>query len=351
MSFFKSIETLFHKMNEWNETQKELARQRQTPLNQKFEEQKQLAKQKQEALEQQYELLKQQRKEISQRCKEENKEAKQDFIKTATLGLIKPHNASSKNLTTQNNGLEVKMFTVFPDSTNQTPSPFEEMYYANHEEYGILEKEYTRFSARFQSKQCPYCQNVIEKLSTRSRVCPHCKKRFYVKQNFHSEEYMLLSEDEWKPLQQERLFFDWDAYTAEAEFHLKRRDFGLYSSAKYHLLETGYALHKFSPYGMLVKCFELYYLDFSGPNNVHDISPSICPAFKQYAFIAPALLGWIEVAVEEYPQTLEQYEQIFLTEMEKVRLPEQKTLPKTAWNKLKKEIKKYLEYSDEEGID
>ena len=113
MSFFKSIETLFHKINEWNETQKELARQRQISLNQKFEKQKQLAKQKQEALEQQYELLKQQRKEISQRCKEENKEAKQDFIKTATLGLIKPHNASSKNLTTQNNGLEVKMFTVF----------------------------------------------------------------------------------------------------------------------------------------------------------------------------------------------------------------------------------------------
>lgn len=329
MSFFKSIETLFHKINEWNETQKELARQRQPLLEQKCKE----ASQKYKEASQKYE------------------EAKQDFIKTATFGIIKPHNHSSKNLTTQNNGLEVKMFTVFPDSTNQTPSPFEEMYYANHEEYGILEKEYTRFSARFQSKQCPYCQNIIEKLSTRSRVCPHCKKRFYVKQNFHSEEYMLLSEDEWKPLQQERLFFDWDAYTAEAEFHLKRRDFGLYSSAKYNLLTTGYALHKFSPYGMLVKCFELYYLDFSGPNNVHDISPSICPAFKQDAFIAPALLGWIEVAVEEYPQTLEQYEQIFLTEMEKVRLPEQKTLPKTAWNKLKKEIKKYLEYSDEEGID
>ena len=37
--------------------------------------------------------------------------------------------------------------------------------------------------------------------------------------------------------------------------------------------------------------------------------------------------------------------------MEKVRLPEQKTLPKTAWNKLKKEIKLYLETTDEEGID
>ena len=34
MSFFKSIETLFHKMNEWNETQKELARQRQPLLDQ-----------------------------------------------------------------------------------------------------------------------------------------------------------------------------------------------------------------------------------------------------------------------------------------------------------------------------
>ena len=43
----------------------------------------------------------------------------------------------------------------------------------------MLEKEYTRFSARFQSKQCPYCQNTIEKLSTRSRVCPHCKEKIY----------------------------------------------------------------------------------------------------------------------------------------------------------------------------
>ena len=135
------------------------------------------------------------------------------------------------------------------------------------------------------------------------------------------------------------------------QFHLKRRDFGLNRNAKYHLLETGYALHKFSPYGMLVKCFELYYLDFSGPNNVHDISPSICPAFKQDTFIAHAVSDWVAEAVENYPQTLEQYEQIFLTEMEKVRLPEQKTLPKTAWNKLKKLIKECLEYSDEEGID
>ncbi len=323
MSFLKSIETLFHKINEWNETQKELARQRQPLIEQKCKE----------------------RLEKLQRYKE----AEQQFIQKVTFGIIKPRNHSSKNLITQNNGLEVKMFTVFPDSTNQVPSPFEEMYYANHEEYGILEKEYTRFSTRFQSKQCPYCQNTIEKLSTRSRVCPHCKKRFYVKQNFHSEEYMLLSEEEWKPLEQERLFFDWDAYTAEAEFHLKRRDFGLYRNAKYHLLETGYTLHKFSPYGMLVKCFELYYLDFSGPNNVH--SSTSCPAFKQDTFIAPAVLDWVAEAIEEYPQTLEQYEQIFLTEMEKIRLPEQRTLPKTAWNKLKKEIKLYLETSDEEGID
>ena len=102
---------------------------------------------------------------------------------------------------------------------------------------------------------------------------------------------------------------------------------------------------------MLVKCFELYYLDFSGPNNVHGLNSSICSAFKQDTFIAPAVLSWIEDAVKDYPQTLEQYEQIFLTEMEKVRLPEQKTLPKTAWNKLKKLIKECLEYSDEEGID
>ena len=325
MSFFKSIETLFHKINEWNETQKELARQRQPLIEQKGKE----------------------RLEKLQRYKE----AEQQFIQKITFGIIKPHNHSSKNLTTQNNGFEVKMVTIFPDNTTQTTDPFEETYYTYYEEYGILEKEYTRFSARFQSKQCPYCQNIIEKLSTRSRVCPHCKKQLYIKQNFHSDEYMLLSWEEFRPLQQERLSFDWDEYTAEAEFHLKRRDFGLYRNAKYYLLETGFAQHKFSPYGMLVKCFELYYLDFSGPNNVHDISPSICPAFKQDAFIAPAVLGWIEAAIKNYPQTLEQYEQIFLTEMEKVRLPEQKTLPKTAWNKLKREIKKYLEYSDEEGID
>ncbi len=80
MSFFKSIETLFHKINEWNETQKELARQRQPLLDQKY-------------------------KEASQKYEE----ATQDFIKTATFGIIKPHNHSSKNLTTQNNGFEVKI--------------------------------------------------------------------------------------------------------------------------------------------------------------------------------------------------------------------------------------------------
>lgn len=324
MNFFEKITAFFNKIEEWNEEQKKIFKEKQ------FQEQKKELKKFVKKMNKQNELI--------------------DNFNAKNAEKIAKKNQSKFNTEIKFN-MEVKMFTVFPDSANQTPSPFEEMYYANHEEYGILEKEYTRFSARFQSKQCPYCQNVIEKLSTRSRVCPHCKKRFYVKQNFHSEEYMLLSEEEWKPLQQERLFFDWDEYTAEAEFHLKRRDFGLYRNAKYHLLETGYALHKFSPYGMLVKCFELYYLDFSGPNNVHDLSSSICPAFKQDTFIAPAVLGWIEVAVEEYPQTLEQYEQIFLTEMEKVRLPEQKTLPKTAWNKLKREIKKYLEYSDEEGID
>ncbi len=318
MSFFEKTTAFFNKIEEWNEEQKKIFKEKQ------FQKQK---------------------KELKKFVKKMNKQNERiDNFNAKNAEKIAKKNQSKFNT-------EITMFTVFPDSTNQTPSPFEEMYYANHEEYGILEKEYTRFSARFQSKQCPYCQNMIEKLSTRSRVCPHCKKRFYVKQNFHSEEYMLLSEEEWKPLQQERLSFDWDEYTAEAEFHLKRRDFGLYSAAKYHLLETGYALHKFSPYGMLVKCFELYYLDFSGPNNVHDISPSIYPAFKQDAFIAPAVLGWIEAAIKNYPQTLEQYEQIFLTEMEKIRLPEQKTLPKTAWNKLKKLIKECLEYSDEEGID
>jgi len=318
MSFFEKTTAFFNKIEEWNEEQKKVFKEKQ------FQKQKKELKKFVKKMNKQNELI--------------------DNFNAKNAEKIAKKNQSKFNT-------EITMFTVFPDSTNQTPSPFEEMYYANHEEYGILEKEYTRFSARFQSKQCPYCQNIIEKLSTRSRVCPHCKKRFYVKQNFHSEEYMLLSEEEWKPLQQERLSFDWDEYTAEAEFHLKRRDFGLYSAAKYHLLETGYALHKFSPYGMLVKCFELYYLDFSGPNNVHDISPSIYPAFKQDAFIAPAVLGWIEAAIKNYPQTLEQYEQIFLTEMEKVRLPEQKTLPKTAWNKLKKLIKECLEYSDEEGID
>jgi len=318
MSFFEKTTAFFNKIEEWNEEQKKIFKEKQ------FQKQK---------------------KELKKFVKKMNKQNERiDNFNAKNAEKIAKKNQSKFNT-------EITMFTVFPDSTNQTPSPFEEMYYANHEEYGILEKEYTRFSARFQSKQCPYCQNMIEKLSTRSRVCPHCKKRFYVKQNFHSEEYMLLSEEEWKPLQQERLSFDWDEYTAEAEFHLKRRDFGLYSAAKYHLLETGYALHKFSPYGMLVKCFELYYLDFSGPNNVHDISPSIYPAFKQDAFIAPAVSGWIEAAIKNYPQTLEQYEQIFLTEMEKIRLPEQKTLPKTAWNKLKKLIKECLEYSDEEGID
>jgi len=318
MSFFEKTTAFFNKIEEWNEEQKKVFKEKQ------FQKQKKELKKFVKKMNKQNELI--------------------DNFNAKNAEKIAKKNQSKFNT-------EITMFTVFPDSTNQTPSPFEEMYYANHEEYGILEKEYTRFSARFQSKQCPYCQNMIEKLSTRSRVCPHCKKRFYVKQNFHSEEYMLLSEEEWKPLQQERLSFDWDEYTAEAEFHLKRRDFGLYSAAKYHLLETGYALHKFSPYGMLVKCFELYYLDFSGPNNVHDISPSIYPAFKQDAFIAPAVLGWIEAAIKNYPQTLEQYEQIFLTEMEKIRLPEQKTLPKTAWNKLKKLIKECLEYSDEEGID
>ena len=316
MSFFEKTTAFFNKIEEWNEEQKKVFKEKQ------FQKQKKELKKFVKKMNKQNELI--------------------DNFNAKNAEKIAKKNQSKFNT-------EITMFTVFPDSENQTPSPFEEMYYANHEEYGILEKEYTRFSARFQSKQCPYCQNMIEKLSTRSRVCPHCKKRFYVKQNFHSEEYMLLSEDEWKPLQQERLFFDWDAYTAEAEFHLKRRDFGLYSSAKYHLLETGYALHKFSPYGMLVKCFELYYLDFSGPNNVH--SSTSCPAFKQDTFIAPAVSDWVAEAVENYPQTLEQYEQIFLTEMEKIRLPEQKTLPKTAWNKLKKLIKECLEYSDEEGID
>ncbi len=316
MSFFEKTTAFFNKIEEWNEEQKKVFKEKQ------FQKQKKELKKFVKKMNKQNELI--------------------DNFNAKNAEKIAKKNQSKFNT-------EITMFTVFPDSENQTPSPFEEMYYANHEEYGILEKEYTRFSARFQSKQCPYCQNMIEKLSTRSRVCPHCKKRFYVKQNFHSEEYMLLSEEEWKPLQQERLSFDWDEYTAEAEFHLKRRDFGLYRNAKYHLLETGYAQHKFSPYGMLVKCFELYYLDFSGPNNVY--SSTSCPAFKQDTFIAPAVSDWVAEAVENYPQTLEQYEQIFLTEMEKIRLPEQKTLPKTAWNKLKKLIKECLEYSDEEGID
>lgn len=162
---------------------------------------------------------------------------------------------------------------------------------------------------------------------------------------------MLLSENEFKPLEQERLSFDWNRYTAEAKFYLNRRDYGLYSIAKYNLLKTGSALKKFSPYEILVKCFELYYLDFSGPNNVHNVKPSIYPAFKQDGFISPAVLGWIEDAIQDYPQTLEQYEQIFLIEMEKLRLPEQKTLPKTAWNKLKKYIKQCLESSDAEDND
>ena len=316
MSFFEKTTAFFNKIEEWNEEQKKVFKEKQ------FQKQK---------------------KELKKFVKKMNKQNE----------LIDNFNAKNAEKITKKNQskFNTEITTVFPDNTTQTTDPFEEMYYANHEEYGILEKEYTRFSARFQSKQCPYCQNIIEKLSTRSHVCPHCKKQLYIKQNFHSDEYMLLSWEEFRPLQQERLSFDWDRYTAEAEFHLKRRDFGLYCNAKYALLETGFAQHKFSPYGMLVKCFEIYYLDFSGPNNVHGLNSSICSAFKQDTFIAPAVLSWIEDAVKDYPQTLEQYEQIFLTEMEKVRLPEQKTLPKTAWNKLKKLIKECLEYSDEEGID
>ncbi len=175
MNFFQSITTFFNKIKIWNEEQKELLKEKQFQ-NQKKELQKFVKK-----MSKQNELI--------------------NNFNTKNAEKIARKNQSKFNV-------EVKMFTVFPDSTNQTFSPFEEMYYANHEEYGMLEKEYTRFSARFQSKQCPYCQNTIEKLSTRSRVCPHCKKRFYVKQNFHSEEDMLLSEEEWKPLEQERLFFD-----------------------------------------------------------------------------------------------------------------------------------------------
>ncbi len=233
---------------------------------------------------------------------------------------------------TKNNQLQSESM----NSTKQ--SPFDEMYYANHEEYGAWEKEYISLSSRFQSKQCPYCQKIIEKLSTRSRVCPYCKGKLVIKKNICSQEYMLLSQEEFQPLYQERLSFDWDRYTAEALFHLKRKDFGLYRNAKYNLLVTGFELHKFPPYEMLIKCFELYYLDFSGPNNVHGLSSSLCPPFKQDTLIPPAVLEWVEFAIENYPQTLEQYEQIFLTEMEKIRLPQQQTLPKTAWNKLKTDV-------------
>ena len=322
MNFSKNIKTFFHKLDDWNEKQKQMAKQKQPQLQQKLDAEKNDMKK----------LIKQ----IPSQLK--------SVDSSSSSHTIQPQ---SNTLGTLNIQLEVQMFSTFSDDTTQ--SPFEEMYYANHKEYGVWEKEYIPLSSRFQSKQCPYCQKTIEKLSARSRICPHCKGKLVITKNICSQEHMLLSQEEFQPLYQERLSIDWDRYTAEAEFYLKRRDYGLYRNAKHNLLETGFALHKFPPYELLVKCFELYYLDFSGPNNVHGLSSSICPPFEQDTLIPPAVLDWVESAIENYPQSLEQYEQIFLTEIEKIRLPEQKTLPKTVWNRLKKDVKEILDSLQEQA--
>ena len=75
------------------------------------------------------------------------------------------------------------------------------------------------------------------------------------------------------------------------------------------------------------------------------------PFLSLFYFIFIIFLFYIDILYLFLLYFFTTYDIFLNRNMEKFRLPEQKTLPKTAWNKLKKLIKECLEYSDEEEID
>lgn len=212
----------------------------------------------------------------------------------------------------------------------------------------IVERKLMDRTILFNDKVCPYCFSVFEKLTSQTRKCKVCGNQVYVTKNLITQEYMILTWPEYSELQTERLNNDFNRFTAEAKYQLSQRQYGLYANAKIDLHRTAHKLKKYSPYQSLVHAFEICYLEFSGPNNVHNIPPNLEPPFRSTGLKFPPFLvdGWLAEEIEAYPQTLEQYHQIFINEMTKLQLPEQKMKPETAWKKIKKYIESYLETED-----
>lgn len=294
---------LINRINNWNELQKQKARKRAPQLKENFD------------------------------------NARKGFFNTSTETIPVLTSSSEKNLCSH----DVKTHNI--SKTEQAKfmnleDPFYDYYQTNFSESRELENRFIQKTELFKNKICPYCNNMFEKLSNQTKKCKNCGNFVRITRNIITNELMILTNSEYKSLQDERLNNDFKMYSEEIKYRLSRREYGLYCNAKYELLEIFNKQNRLNAYEFLIKTFELCYLNLSGPNNVYKTATKYTAPFNSKGFnkLPPGVESYLEDALLNYPKSLEEYHNIFINEMNKLRLPEQKMLPETAWEKIKKII-------------
>lgn len=222
---------------------------------------------------------------------------------------------------------------------------------------------------------CPYCGAGLDKMPGRKKKCPSCGEFIHVRTRPSDKQKILIREDQIEAIEEQwailngthEQFIESREEYAKEKYALRNKfggepsendvkwsilnkellkyaqDFkwGLYRNTR---LSMGDILNKESKkLEALDTYLEVCYLDVNGPNNCGSLDPKLLlkyPPFNpKMAFLAPAVISYINKIIDQQKLTEKQVEQRFIRiaeqTFESLDLP---VNPEDAWNTLKKEI-------------
>lgn len=212
----------------------------------------------------------------------------------------------------------------------------------------IQEKEYLANYEAFEKWLCPYCQHQFEKEITRKMKCPKCQNTFIVRTHFASKRKMILKEEQLENYEKEReIFYEnkwiedfFKRYGTTLEEEKRKSTSG--SSYPYDIawgmlnhvamenaanmqwelfrnvrVDMGDLLKKEGkPKKSLLFYLEVCYLDINGSTNT-TTNPQLLKEFpsfrpKDFGFLAPGILAYVEMLSEELNLSLEEIKAQFI---------------------------------------
>lgn len=212
----------------------------------------------------------------------------------------------------------------------------------------IQDKEYLTNYEAYEKWLCPYCQHHFEKEVTRKRKCPECQNTFLVRTHFASKRKMILKEEQLDNYEKQRETFyknkwiedffkrygttleeekrksasgssypydiAWGMLNRVAMENVTNMQWGLFRNVR---MDMGDLLkQEEKPQKSLRFYLEVCYLDINGVTNT-TTNPQLLKEFppfrpKDFGFLAPGILSYIELLSEDLNIGLEELKILFI---------------------------------------